>query len=128
MVDKPVGAADEADAYELLGVLRGCTPDELKKAYHKRVAEWHPDRLEGMAGELREYANRQLALINAAYERLVSAASSGPAEVTFRPRQGDAPPPYEELRNQLEEITRQLEEANELLEEAMERWAAGRRV
>jgi curved DNA-binding protein CbpA len=128
MPNKPIGAGSETDAYELLGVLPGCTPDELKKAYHKRVAEWHPDRLEGMAGELKEYANRQLALINAAYQRLASGTSSGLAETPFRPKQSAAPPSNDELRNQLEQITRQIEAANKLLEEVMEKWAARCRV
>jgi len=37
------------------------------------VSEWHPDKLDTMAQELRDYATRRTARINEAYERLRSA-------------------------------------------------------
>jgi DnaJ-domain-containing protein 1 len=62
--DRPLG---EAEALALLGLAQGCTPDELADAYHRTVSQWHPDKLETMAPELREYATRRTARLNEAY-------------------------------------------------------------
>ena len=70
---EPTGPVTQAEACELLGVSQGCTPEELAKAYHRKVSEWHPDKLDTMAQELRDYATRCTARINEAYERLRSA-------------------------------------------------------
>ena len=72
--EEPTGPVGQAEAYELLGVSEGSSPEELASAYHRKVLEWHPDRLnEAMAKELREYATRRTARINEAYDRLRSA-------------------------------------------------------
>jgi Sec-independent protein translocase protein TatA len=65
---EPTGPVSQAEAYELLGVAAGCTPEELSAAYHRRVSEWHPDKLETMAQDLRDYATRRTARINAAFQ------------------------------------------------------------
>jgi molecular chaperone DnaJ len=36
--------AIKRDYYEVLGVSRGCTPDELKRAYRQLALQFHPDR------------------------------------------------------------------------------------
>ena len=66
----PTGPVSRGEAYELLGVNAGCTVGELTKAYHRKVTEWHPDKLETMAQELKDYATRRTARINEAYDRL----------------------------------------------------------
>jgi len=69
---EPSGPVTQAEAYELLGVSPGCTREELTKAYHRKVSHWHPDKLESMAEELKDYATRQTARINEAYRHLKS--------------------------------------------------------
>jgi curved DNA-binding protein CbpA len=42
---------------------------KLAAAYHRKVLQWHPDKLESMAQELGDQVTRHLARINEAYER-----------------------------------------------------------
>lgn len=57
---------EKADYYELLGVDRNATEEELKKAYRRKALELHPDRNYGNV----EHATRLFADIQTAYEVL----------------------------------------------------------
>lgn len=61
-------SAGAGDAHAILGVSPTCSDEELTRAYHTLVKQWHPDQLEGMAPELREHANYRLAQINQAFD------------------------------------------------------------
>jgi len=54
-------------AYRILGVSPTATAEEIRKAFHKRVAENHPDKLNHMSRALRERANELTVMINRAY-------------------------------------------------------------
>lgn len=62
--------ATASDPYQILGVARTVSDDEVKSAYRALVRENHPDRLtaQGMPEEFISLANDKLAGINIAYE------------------------------------------------------------
>ena len=55
----------EDDYYDILGVSRSATPDEIKRAYRKLAKELHPDRNPGDAA-----SEERLKSINQAYDVL----------------------------------------------------------
>ena len=62
------------DPYEVLGVRRGATPDEIRAAYRARIKEYHPDQVERLGPELRNLAKKKTQEINRAFEVLSRAA------------------------------------------------------
>ncbi len=76
------------DFYEVLGVTRGATDEEVKKAYRKLVFEYHPDR-----NPDKKEAEAKIRELNAAYEILGDPEKRGTYERLrwgWEPR--DAPP------------------------------------
>jgi DnaJ like chaperone protein len=65
------GAA-EADPFEILGVSKNASNDEIKSAYRRLIRENHPDTLvaKGMPQEFIDIANQRMAAINAAYDAI----------------------------------------------------------
>lgn len=59
-----------SDPYVVLGVTRGSPFDEIRRRYHRLVAENHPDRLiaRGVPEEFIAIATTRIAAINGAYE------------------------------------------------------------
>lgn len=62
----------EGDAYEILGVRADASDGQIKAAYRALLKDNHPDRLmaQGMPEEFVQAANRKMATINAAYDRI----------------------------------------------------------
>ncbi len=88
------------DYYEVLGVPRGASPEEIKKAYRRLVREYHPDvNKSPEAAEKFKAINEAYEVLSdpekrAAYDRYGSAASapgfgSGPESAEWGPFGGD---------------------------------------
>ena len=73
----------QIDYYEVLGITRSATDEEVKKAYRKLVFEYHPDRNPG-----NREAEDKIRELNAAYEVLGDPEKRGTYE---RLRWGDEP-------------------------------------
>src|SRR3990170_828411 len=58
--------ATKSDYYDILGVTKSASAEEIKKAYRKQALEWHPDR---HASE-KEAAEKRFKEINEAYQVL----------------------------------------------------------
>lgn len=56
------------DYYDVLGVARDASPEEIRKAYRKQALEWHPDR--HAEGSEREEAEKRFKQVSEAYEVL----------------------------------------------------------
>src|SRR5450830_877566 len=58
--------ATKSDYYDILGVSKSASADEIKKAYRKQALEWHPDRHK----DDKEAAEKRFKEINEAYQVL----------------------------------------------------------
>lgn len=58
--------AAKSDYYDILGVDKNASQDEIKKAYRKQALEWHPDKHK----DNKEVAERRFKEINEAYQVL----------------------------------------------------------
>ncbi len=66
------GAASGTDPYEVLGLSRSAADAEVKRAFRKLLRENHPDKAvaQGLPEEFVDVANKKMAEINAAYDRI----------------------------------------------------------
>ena len=56
--------------YEMLGLERGASKEDVKKAYRKLALAYHPDRVSHLGPEYTEVAEEKFKLINEAYENV----------------------------------------------------------
>ena len=62
--------ANKRDYYEVLGVSKTATQDELKKAYRKLSMQYHPDRQAGKSDAEKKDAEEKFKEVSEAYSIL----------------------------------------------------------
>ena len=74
-----------SDHYELLGVARQASADELKNAYHALARRYHPDRFHRADAQLRNRIDSAFARVARAYEVLGDQSSRASYDAQFAP-------------------------------------------
>lgn len=64
------GVDEEGDPFRILGIEPGASPDEIKAAYRRAAAKYHPDKVTHLGKEFQELAHKKLVAIQRAYETL----------------------------------------------------------
>ncbi len=61
---------DLSKAFEILGISRSASNDEIKSAYKTQIKQYHPDKVSSLAPEFQELAKQKTQELNQAYELL----------------------------------------------------------
>jgi DnaJ like chaperone protein len=61
---------DAEDDYKILGIERGATDDEVRKAYRRMAMKCHPDKVAHLGPEFQRDAEAKFKRVNEAYERI----------------------------------------------------------
>ncbi len=99
---------EELDFYELLGVSRSASPEEIKRAYRREIAKYHPDRYVNASPEDLEYARRRSQLLTEAYATLSNSSARSAYNLDRRrqssrkPSRPTPPPPPTQRDHQAE--------------------------
>ena len=56
--------AEKKDYYEVLGLQKGASVDDIKSAYRKAALKWHPDRWVNSTDAEKKTAEEKLSLIH----------------------------------------------------------------
>lgn len=60
------------DCYDILGVSAGARADEIRLAYQRKMAQYHPDKVSGLGDKIQATAEAESKRINRAYDYLKS--------------------------------------------------------
>jgi hypothetical protein len=94
---------EELDHYALLGISRAASADDIKRAYRREIAKYHPDRYANAGPDEREYAALRAQRINEAYRVLSDGTSRSKYQQAGRGRfQHQTPPPAQHRDYQAE--------------------------
>ena len=68
--DAPQATPAPDDPYKVLEVEPTASDDDIETAYRRLIAQYHPDKVDGAAAEIRELAAKRAGAINAAYDAI----------------------------------------------------------
>lgn len=100
---------EQLDHYAILGVGRGATADEIKRAYRQQMARYHPDRFAGATPAEQAYASQRALRINAAYATLSDFTERTAYNRTLAGGAPRTPPPPSTPRDHLAELYEQAQ-------------------
>lgn len=63
------------DPYEILGISSDASAAEIKEAYRREMAKYHPDKVEHLGDEFKLIAEKKAKALQEAYERLTREGS-----------------------------------------------------
>jgi uncharacterized membrane protein YkvA (DUF1232 family) len=62
---------EDDDPYKILGIERGASRTDIKGAYRKLAAQYHPDKVQHLGKEFQELAHKKFVAIQKAYDMLI---------------------------------------------------------
>lgn len=60
-----------SDPYQILGISRESTEEEIRQVYKKLAGQYHPDKVSHLGKEFQELANKKFVKIQWAYKQLI---------------------------------------------------------
>lgn len=104
------------DPYEVLGVSRSASKEEIKSAYRALARKYHPDNYAG--SPLAENANRKMQEINEAYDAIVSGNANSNAYSQYAYNTSYNQNDFQQVRSYMQQ--NRLDEAEGVLEKMSE--------